>query len=127
MLTYDKKNVDSLVVISSPWDFETIPTSSPVTGIKPAITLRNAVTMLLGLIESHNNMSPGTIAWFISDPTCENRTIFFNWPVKGRPYHMAIKEITTFINHSTEDFGLSSTDAKGSCSAIFQAQEMAGR
>ena len=73
--------------------------------------------------ESNNNMSPGTIAWFISDPICENRTIFFNWPVKGRPYHMAIKEITTFINHSTEDFWSIVHSHKGSCSAIFMLRK----
>ena len=52
MLTYDKKNVDSRVVISSPWDFETMSTSSQATGIEPAITLKNAVTVRLGLMNT---------------------------------------------------------------------------
>ena len=35
---------------------------------------------------------------------------FSNWPVKGVDRHMAVKEMTTFSNFSTEDLGLSSTD-----------------
>ena len=46
------------------------------------------------LYEERNNMPAGTIAWQIPGKTCEIRTIFFNWPVKGVEHRMCVKEMT---------------------------------
>ena len=73
--------------------------------------------------ESRNNMPHGTIAWLIPGTVCEIRTIFFNWPVKGKPYHMAVKEMTNFTKYSTEDFGLSSTDTDAHVPQFFMLRK----
>ena len=73
--------------------------------------------------ESRNNMPHGTIAWLIPGTTCEIRTIFFNWPVKGKPYHMAVKEMTNFTKYSAEDFGLSSTDTDAHVPQFFMLRK----
>ena len=60
--------------------------------------------------EWRNNVPYGTIPWRIPGKKCEIRTIFFNWPVNGKEYYMAVKEMTRFSKYSTEDFGLNPTD-----------------
>ena len=73
--------------------------------------------------ESRNNMPHGTIAWLIPGTVCEIRTIFFNWPVKGKLHHMAVKEITNFTKYSTEEFGLSSTDTDAHVPQFFMLRK----
>ena len=60
--------------------------------------------------EWRNNLPQGSIPWKIPGKKCEIRTIFFNWPINGKEYYMAVKELTRFAQYSTEDFGLRPTD-----------------
>ena len=68
-------------------------------------------------------MPHGAIAWLIPGTVCEIRTIFFNWPVKGKPDRMAVKEMTNFTKYSAEDFGLSSTDTDAHVPQFFMLKK----
>ena len=73
--------------------------------------------------EARNNVPYGTIPWRIPGNKCEIRTIFFNWPVNGKEYYMAVKEMTRFSKYSTEDFGLNPTDTDAHVPQFFMLKK----
>ena len=68
-------------------------------------------------------MPYGTIPWRIPGKKCEIRSIFFNWPINGKEYYMAVKEMTRFSKYSTEDFGLNPTDTDAHVPQFFMLKK----